>query len=153
MHACIFFFSNLVGAYTSFFELIAGFVTFFMGVVLLTGLKLPQLPIPFKVPRQEGLVGSLNFGVLYGLASISCSAPIFLSILVNAISSRAYAAVVIFVVYALGMGLPLVLVTVFLAKVKETIHRKAAELTSAVQKLAGLILLLVGSYLIIYFVI
>jgi cytochrome c-type biogenesis protein len=146
-------FSGLVTAYLSFLELIAGVVTFFMGTVLLARLKLPIPACAHKAPKQQGFVGLFVFGCLYGLATVSCSAPIFLSILVVAISGGALKALTSFVVYALGMGLPLILITVILAVTKETVHEKVAELTSTIQRLAGLILMIVGGYLIYYFVI
>jgi len=149
-------FSSLITAYVPFLELIAGVVTFFMGIVLLARLKLPQLPIParaYKAPKQKGFTGLFVYGCLYGLATISCSAPIFLSILFYAISSGALMALASFVVYALGMGFPLILITVVLAMTKETVYRRVTELTSTMQRLAGLILIIVGGYIIYYSVI
>ncbi len=147
-------FGSLITPYVPSLELLAGVVTFIMGIVLLAGIKLPQLPIPRrmqKAPKQKGFAGLFLYGCLYGLATISCSSPIFLSILTLAISSGAFEAIASFIVYALGMGLPLILITVILAMTKETVHRKITELTSTMQRIAGLILIIVGGYLIYYF--
>lgn len=143
-------FSSLMTAYVPFLELIAGVVTLSMGIILLVQLRLPQLPILVrlqKAPEQRAFAGLYVYGCLYGLATMSCSAPIFLSILVYAISRGALKALVSFVVYALGMGLPLILITVVLAMTKDTMHRKVAESISTIQRVAGLILLIVGVYL------
>lgn len=149
-------FSSLITAYVPVLEFIAGIVTFLMGFVLLTKLELPQLPIPvhvLKAPKQRGFAGLFVYGCLYGLATLNCSAPIFLSILVLAISGGAVKALTSFVVYALGMGLPLILITVILAVTKETVCKEVTKLTPTIQRLAGLILIIVGSYLIYYFAI
>jgi cytochrome c biogenesis protein CcdA len=143
-------FSTLISAYISTFELIAGIITLFMGIVLTTKLTPPQIPIPIKAPKQKGFAGLFVYGILYGLATISCSAPIFFAILFYAISSSASEAFLSFIIYALGMGLPLILITIMLDKAKETILKKATEWTPIIQRLAGLILILVGAYLIIY---
>lgn len=144
-------FSSLMGAYVHVLELIAGVVTLFMGVVLLTNLELPQVPIPAKAPKQKGFAGLFVYGVLYGLVTISCSAPIFFSILVFAISNGPLEAFISFVAYALGMGLPLISITVILEKAKDTILGRIIELTPAIQRLAGLVLIIVGGYLVAYY--
>ncbi len=141
--------SSLVAAHLSSLELIAGILTFVMGLVLLAKLKLPTLSVfAAKAPTRKGLLGLFFYGILYGLATVSCSAPIFLSVLVYAVSGGALWAFTSFVTYSIGMGLPIVLITVATAKAKEARLANIAVLSPKLQQLAGIVLILVGAYII-----
>lgn len=145
--------SSLVVAHISLLELIAGLFTFLMGLVLLAKLKLPTFPaLATKAPVQKGFLGLFLYGILYGLATVSCSAPIFLSVLVYAVSSGPLWAFTSFILYAIGMGLPLVLITVAMAKAKEAHLAKIVFLSPTLQRLAGAVLLVVGTYIIYQYI-
>ena len=143
--------SSFIGIYLPFFTLLAGITVFCMGTILVTGFTLPKFPSVSRAPRRKGMFGLFLYGILYGLATISCSAPVFFSILVYAISQGAGQTLVSFTAYALGMATPLIGITVVLAKTKNTIHKRVIAFVPKLQKLAGLILIIVGSYLIYYF--
>jgi cytochrome c biogenesis protein CcdA len=82
------------------------------------------------------------------LAGVGCSAPIFLSVLVYAISSGLINGVITFITYALGMGVPLIITSVLLAEAKEYIIRKISRATPLLQKSSGIVLIIVGIYLL-----
>lgn len=146
--------SSLIAAHISFLELVAGILTFVMGLVLLAKLEIPGLSrFVTKAPARKGLLGLFFYGILYGLATVSCSAPIFLSVLVYAVSSGALWAFTSFVIYAFGMGLPLVVITVAMAKTKEARFEKIALLSPTLQRLAGIVLVLAGAYIIYQYII
>jgi cytochrome c biogenesis protein CcdA len=145
------FLSSFIVNYLPIFTLLSGLLVFFMGITLVIGFKLPQF-LPFgRAPQRKGVLGLFLYGILYGLATISCSAPIFFSILVYTISQGAGQTIVSFAAYALGMATPLIGITVVLAKTRNTIQQRVIAFTPKLQKLAGLILIIVGSYLIYYF--
>ncbi len=144
---------NLVNAYVWALELLAGIITIFMGLVLLVELKLPLLTIPVKAPEQKGLVGLFVYGIVYGLATISCTAPVFFSILFYAFAAGAVEAFATFVIYALGMGFPLILITVAISKARHLLFKRIAELAPIIRRLSGLLLIFVGTYLIYYYIV
>jgi cytochrome c-type biogenesis protein len=144
---------SVVNAYVWALELFAGILTIIMGVVLLMELKLPLLTIPVKAPEQKGLVGLFFYGIVYGLATISCSSPLFFSILFYAFAAGAVEAFVTFVIYALGMGVPLILITIAVSKTRHLLLKRIVELTPLIRRLGGLLLILIGAYLLYYYVV
>lgn len=145
---------NLVNAYVWVLELLAGILTSFMGVVLLMELKLPGFMIPIKAPERKGLVGLFFYGIVYGLATISCTTPVFFSILFYAFAAGgAVEAWVTFMIYALGMGFPLILITIAVSKARHMLLKRIVELTPLINRLSGLLLIFIGAYLIYYYVV
>ncbi|MFQ6127222.1 MAG: cytochrome c biogenesis CcdA family protein [Candidatus Heimdallarchaeota archaeon] len=145
---------NLVNAYVWALELLAGIITIFMGLALLTELKSQWFIIPVKAPEQKGLLGLFFYGIVYGLATISCASPIFFSILFYAFAAGgAVEAFVTFVIYALGMGFPLILITITVSKARHWLLKRIVELIPLIRRLSGLLLIFIGAYLIYYYIV
>lgn len=102
-------------------------------------------------PKATSLRGFFLFGVAYGAASLSCTLPVFLVVVGSAISSGGVQrGLTQFISYALGMSLVLVSLTLALALFK---HGMVAWLQKAipyVQRVAALLLLFAGAYIIFY---
>jgi cytochrome c biogenesis protein CcdA len=100
---------------------------------------------------QMGARGYFLFGISYGTASLSCTLPIFLAVVGSSLAvGGLLAALGQFVLYALGMGLVIVLLTVALALFKGAMVgalRKAQPYIPAVS--AGL-MVLAGAYIVFY---
>ena len=131
-------------------DLLAGGVLVLMGVATLLQLRLPYLSLPVNPSRRTGLRGFYLFGVVYGLGGVGCSAPIFLSVLVFALSRGLLDAVVAFIAYALGMGVPLVLTSLLVAEANELMIRRISGAAPRIQRVGGAVLVLVGLYLVYY---
>jgi cytochrome c-type biogenesis protein len=131
-------------------DLLAGGVLVLMGAATLLQLRLPYLSFPVNPTRRTGLGGFYLFGVVYGLGGVGCSAPIFLSVLVFALSKGLLDAVVAFVAYALGMGLPLVIMSLLVAEANELMIRRISGAAPRIQRVGGAVLVLVGLYLVYY---
>jgi len=132
------------------FNLLAGLILVLMGSAILLKLRLPYLTLPVSPSRRSGLTGFYLYGVVYGLSGVGCSAPIFLSLLVFALSRGLVNGIVTFIVYAVGMGLPLILTIVLVAKADEIIIRRISGATPLIQRAGGVALILVGLYLFYY---
>ena len=128
-------------------DLIAGLILVAMGVATLRQMRIPFLTVPSGLSRRMGLSGFYLFGVVYGLAGVGCSAPIFLSVVVFAASRGLVNGVLAFVAYALGMGLPLILTSVLVAQANELMLRRISEATPRLQRVSGVMLVLVGLYM------
>jgi len=87
------------------------------------------------------------FGVGYGAASLGCTLPIFLA-LVGA--SLGAAKLAIFAAYAAGMMLVLTAVAVTVAFTREGLTRFLRRLLPHISRLAGLLLVASGGYLLYY---
>lgn len=149
--------ASIVGAalnpYIPLLELVAGVVTIGMGITTLFGKEFLRLTIPSKAPRQKGLVGIFLYGVTYGLATLGCSAPVFFAVLFWAITSDGIlGGVFTFVVYAVGMGLPLISTTILVSLAKERMLRSLMKALPKIQKASGVFLILIGVYLLYFYV-
>ena len=142
--------SALVTGLVPLLDLLAGGVLVLMGAATLLQLRLPYLSFPVNPTRRTGLGGFYLFGVVYGLGGVGCSAPIFLSVLVFALSRGLLDAVVAFIAYALGMGVPLVLTSLLVAQANELMIRRVSGAVPRIQRAGGAVLVLVGLYLVYY---
>lgn len=151
----IFFFfigvaSSMVGAilssYIPYMPLIAGIAIITMSFLIFFGIKI-SLPIGIlRFQRKKGMFGMFIYGIIYGLVASSCSAPIFLSIIFYALASGLIYGILAFLVYAIGMGIPIILITILISKAKPLIIKKIP--ISLIQKINGVILIIIGIYLV-----
>lgn len=91
------------------------------------------------------------FGIVYGLAVMSCSFPIFLSITLGALSLSGFSNMIfVFSLYALSSALSMIIFSLILAVLKEGVLRFLKGIFPYIQKTAGIIVILSGIYLIYY---
>jgi cytochrome c-type biogenesis protein len=129
-------------------NLLAGVILIVMGVATTMQVNLPYISVPLVAPHRKGHIGFYLFGAVYGLASAGCSAPIFLSILFYAISKGLVNGVLTFTAYAIGMGTPLTLTSILVAEAKEFLIKRVHRFTPWFQRVSGIILIVVGVYLL-----
>ena len=101
--------------------------------------------------RQPGLRGYFAYGLAYGLASLSCTLPIFLAVVGSALAVKGLlAGMVQFVLYAAGMGLVISGLTLAVALFKHAALRSARRVLPIVQPLSAVLLLIAGAYIVYY---
>ncbi len=101
--------------------------------------------------RQAGLRGYFVYGIAYGLASLSCTLPVFLAVVGSAVAlTGPLAGVLQFVLYALGMGLVISGLTLSVAFFKQALLRYARNALPYVQPASTLLLLVAGAYVVYY---
>jgi cytochrome c biogenesis protein CcdA len=132
--------------------IVVGAVLVVLGLAMLRGYE-PTVALP-KLDRggrgQDGR-SMFVFGVSYAVASLSCALPAFLAVVVgtfrreNVVSSLA-----VFVAYSLGMTLVLVALTVSLAMTRQGLLRRLRQAMPFVNRASGLLIVVVGGYLIHY---
>jgi len=98
-----------------------------------------------RVGEARGLGGSYLLGLVMGLVGSQCGTPILLVILSLAMASGQwlYGATLLFV-YALGRGIPIILVGTFTGLI--TRMDSFAKWNNIMEKIAGIIIIVVGSY-------
>ena len=142
---------NIINPYIPLLELLAGVTTVLFGVSMLFDINIPFTPA-LKAPKQKGFIGIYLYGIIYGLATLGCSAPIFFATLFWAIAqSGPINGLITFLVYSLGMGVPLITTTILVSLVKKKIIKRLTKLTPKIQKFSGIILVFIGVYLIYYY--
>jgi len=127
------------------------------GLVLLGGwlllgrhLALPGLP-QLQVHRERSLRSIFLFGVAYGLASLSCTLPVFLVVVGSTfIRQGVGAGLVRFLAYGLGMGAVLMALTLSLALFEGVLVGYLRRLMPYVERAGAVLLLGAGAYIIYY---
>lgn len=101
--------------------------------------------------RRTNTAGYLLYGLAYGAASLGCTLPIFLTVVGSSLGagnlgSAAYQ----FVMYALGMGLVIAILTVSIAIVKDALVVRVRCILRFIEPISAVLLLLAGGYVVYY---
>jgi len=128
-----------------------------LGATMLSGRPLPRLELGHMF-RLSGLGGKrhgafyfFGFGLAYALASLSCTLPIFLIIVSQTFASaNPLAGLLAFILYAAGMGLVVIVISVATFLSREFLIKQLARLAPWVEKGAALVIIAAGAYLIYY---
>ncbi|MFQ5800836.1 MAG: cytochrome c biogenesis CcdA family protein [Candidatus Hydrothermarchaeales archaeon] len=92
------------------------------------------------------------FGAGYGAASLGCTLPLFLAIVLYPLLGGSFApALTAFALYSSAMGLMMLLTTLLVSRSKEAVLRELAGSMVRIKRASGVVLVLVGIYLIYYY--
>ena len=102
-------------------------------------------------PNQINVKGYFIFGISYGVASLSCTLPIFLSVVGTTLTaSGILTAVGQFFLYALGMGLVIMVLTLGMAFFRGAMVRGLRRALPYVQPIGAWLMVIAGAYIIFY---
>ena len=91
------------------------------------------------------------FGIAYGIASLSCTLPIFLIVVVSSLTgSNFFAGLAQFISYSLGMGVTLLVLTVGTALFKEAIAANMRRVLPYVERASAGLITLAGAFIVYY---
>lgn len=120
-----------------------------MGLHLVGVLRF-TIPMPFDVqPRTTGLLGALVMGLLFGVVSAPCAAPILIVLLTYLAGSGASVAYggFLLLVYALGHSLLILVAGTSMGAARKLIEsRNVTRATEWMRRGAGVLIVLVGVY-------
>jgi len=103
---------------------------------------IPRVRVPL-LPRP--LLSAFVYGLLYGPLTLPCSGPLVLSIFAYSLTLReALGNLTVFLWYGLGLGLPLLLISLLTAAAQRRLTRFIAQRTRWINLIAGVLLLAVG---------
>ncbi|MDJ0954120.1 MAG: cytochrome c biogenesis CcdA family protein [Acidimicrobiia bacterium] len=130
--------------------LVVGVAVLILGVAMLRGFDLNvALPKAKRGRRDRNVRSVFLFGVSYAVASLSCTLPVFLTVVAGQVTqSSLLSGLVTFLVYGLGMALVLLAITVALAVGKTAIVGRFRTAMRHVNTVSGVILVLAGSYIV-----
>jgi cytochrome c biogenesis protein CcdA len=130
--------------------LVIGFGVIGLGIALLRGFDLNVSLFKAKRGRKgRDFKSVFAFGVSYAVASLSCTLPVFLTVVAGQVTqSNLISGLVTFVVYGLGMALVLVALTVALALGKSSIVSRFRAVMKHVNTISGVILIVAGVYIV-----
>lgn len=125
------------------------------GVCLVMGLHLMgvlnfTIPMPFNVhPKVKGAVGALLLGLLFGVVSTPCAAPILVVLLTYLAGSGASVAYggFLLLIYALGHSVLILIAGTSMGAAKKLVEsKKLTKATDIMRRIAGGVIVLVGAY-------
>ncbi len=128
--------------------IVVGVAVFALGVALLFGFEL-RLALPHleRGGRERTLPSMFVFGVSYAVASLSCTLPIFLTVVAGTFSrSNVASGVAMYVAFGLGMGLVLTVLTLGLALARQSIVHRLRSALPVINRVAGALLVVAGAY-------
>ena len=102
-------------------------------------------------PGQVGIRGYFTFGLSYGTASLSCTLPIFLTVVGTslAVSSIPSALGQLFL-YGLGMGAVIMALTIGMALFQGAMVGALRRTLGFVQTISPVLMLVAGAYIVFY---
>ena len=130
--------------------LVVGVAVAALGIAMVAGYELVVgLPEGKRWRRGRGYRKVFAFGASYAVASLSCTLPVFLTVVATQFTSRSFiGGVTIFVAYALGMGTVLLGVTVVLALGKRRLVDRMRASGRGLNRISGVVLLLAGGWIV-----
>lgn len=133
---------------TPYFHLLAVIIIGVMGVLMLLGVGYPKFYLKIKATQRGGLLGMLIYGVTYGLAALACSFPIFLSLILYSLTFGDFLdSILTFILFSLGMGIPLIATAILVSKTGHLLVRRITGATDKIQRISGIFLIALAIYL------
>ena len=153
-------FGTALAFYTNWLKLAIIPLFFIAGAFLLTGksLKIKALgdlsdSLARRAKGGKHFINMYLYGVVYGIAAAACHLPILIVIaLVPILAGNLFLGLTTFVVYALGASMMLISLTVLASKNKKLLIKNLGLYGNTVKKVAGVIFILTGIYLISFYV-
>ena len=102
-------------------------------------------------PGEVGVRGYFLFGLSYGTASLSCTLPIFLTVVGTSLAvSNVPSALGQLVLYGLGMGAVIMALTIGITLFKGAFVGGLRKVLGYVQPLSSVLMLVAGAYIVFY---
>lgn len=143
---------GLLLPFMAYFLLVAAVIIAIMGLSMLAHRPILSFLSRVSRPERRGHLGLLAFGVAYGLSSLSCTAPVFFSLLVFSIATGGFVNLVVtFLVYALGMGALLIAFSLVVGQTRRFTVSSLSRFIPLIERGAALAMFMVAGYLVYLF--
>jgi cytochrome c biogenesis protein CcdA len=147
---------SVVGDVLPWLGLVIGVLLAIVGAWVVGGGKLytafaQQAATRIGDPGKNNVSGYFLFGVSYGVASLSCTLPIFLAVVGTTFAvSSILTSLSQFVLYALGMGLIIVALTLGMAIFQSAMVRLLRRALPYIQPVGAWLMVVAGAYITFY---
>ena len=147
-------FRFVIGA-IPWFAVVVGVGVIALGVALLAGREMTVgLPRARRAASGKGYRSVFLFGVSYAVASLSCTLPVFLTVVATQVTRGSFVSgIATFVAYASGMALVLMAITVALAIGKRSLVARLKGAGRSIGVVSGVILVVTGSYIVWFWIV
>ncbi len=133
-------------------SIVIGVALLALGIAMLAGYE-PRIALPRldRGGRERTVASMFVFGVSYAIASIGCTLPLFLGAVAGTITRESVVdGMVVFAIYALGMTLVLMALTVTMALARTSLVRFLRRAQPYIPRVAGGLVALAGAYVAWY---
>jgi cytochrome c biogenesis protein CcdA len=133
-----------------------GCVLTLMGIAMLLGRQISagftaRIAARLGDPSTVNVKGFFIFGVAFATASLSCTLPIFLTVVGGSLAVNGFGSAALqFVSYALGMGFVILLLTLGIAFFKGAVVERLRAVMPYVERVSALLMMVAGSYIVYY---
>ncbi|MDA1197074.1 MAG: hypothetical protein O2779_03870 [Nanoarchaeota archaeon] len=110
-------------------------------------LKTPKIMLNNK---RSTVLEYIGFGVAYGFAVMSCTLPVFLSIVLSALTIGTKDAIIIFLLYAGSAALVVIKITIITSLSSTTLLKKIAKIFPYLRIISSILIIVAGSYVVYY---
>lgn len=144
---------------TPWIALGVGVILVLLGTVMLFGRELfagfgARLTPRVGNPASMRLWGFFVFGIAYAVASLSCTLPLFLVVVGGSLTADTLVASTgQYVLYALGMGSIILVVTIALAVFRGALVDRLMRIAPYVERTSAVLLIFAGGYIVYYWLI
>jgi cytochrome c biogenesis protein CcdA len=121
-----------------------------LGVAMLRGYEMTVgLPKAKQAGTGRGYGSIFGFGISYAVASLSCTLPVFLTVVATQLTQRSFVGgLTIFLAYGVGMSIVLMGITIVMALGKQSLVTKLRSSARFINRASGGILLLAGLFIV-----
>lgn len=132
--------------------IILGVALVILGIWMLMGHTLTvNIPRLTKGGDSRAIWSIFLFGVSYAVVSLSCTMPLFISVVTTTFKDTNFASgVAVLLAYALGMGLVLMVLTIAVAVANKSLVHRMKGVMPLVDRISGVLLVIAGLYVAYY---
>ncbi|MGQ0535963.1 MAG: cytochrome c biogenesis CcdA family protein [Methanobacteriota archaeon] len=141
----------ILGPYLVWTSRIIGAAIAIVGLALVFGRSFSMAPRLRFTPRKSA--GSLfGFGIAYGIASLGCTLPVFLAVVLGSFASgSSTTGLLALVAYAAGMSSFMVTLSILLGASKETAKAFLSRAVPVIERGSALVMVAAGAYILYYY--
>ena len=135
-----------------------GVLLIILGLWIICGLKFyagfaARIGAHIGDPKNVNAKGYFLFGISYGVASLSCTFPIFLTVVGTSVTLVDFIySVLQFVLFSLGIGLVIISLTISMAIFRHGIIRWCRNIIPVIQPICACSMVLAGVYIVFYWI-
>ncbi len=139
--------SSAIGQRLPWFTLVIGIGLVVLGIAVLRGFE-PTVRLPHVDMDRSGreLVTMFLYGISYAVASLSCTIPVFISLVSVTLDGSFAQSLGAFVAYGLGMGMTLGILTMAVALARTGVVTAFRRILPHMQAISGVLLVLAGLF-------
>jgi cytochrome c-type biogenesis protein len=142
--------SRQVVAVVPWLAVAVGAVLLVYGLAVATGRGKLTLRLPNPAEGRGNNRSALLFGVGYAVASLSCTLPVFLTVVAGTLTRGVASGVGGFVAYGAGMGTIVFAVAISMAIARDGLVGWLRRSSRHLERVSGAVLALAGAYLLLY---